>query len=42
MAPKAEVACDDKAPKDVDSRLFSAIEHFIGSWRNERNPSENT
>lgn len=42
MAPKAEAACDDKAPKDVDARLFSAIERFIGSWRTERNPSENT
>ena len=42
MAPKADAACDDKAPKDVDARLFSAIERFIGSWRTERNPSENT
>ena len=42
MAPKAESACDDKAPKDVDAHLFSAIERFIGSWRTERNPSANT
>ena len=42
MAPKVDAACDDKAPKDVDARLFSAIERFIGSWRTERNPSENT
>ena len=42
MAPKADAACDDKAPKDVDARLYSAIERFIGSRRTERNPSETT
>ena len=42
MTPKAEAACDDKAPKNVDAQVFAAIERFIGSWRTERNPSENT
>ena len=42
MTPKAESSCDDKAPKDVDAQVFTAIERFIGSWRTERNPSENT
>ena len=42
MTPKAESSCDDKAPKDVDVQVFTAIERFIGSWRTERNPSENT
>lgn len=42
MTSKAEAACGDTAPEDVDAQVFSAIERFIGSWRTERNPSENT